>query len=229
MSVIMNLNMANSIAKEVSALGGQTYFVGGCVRDKILGIPIKDIDIEIHGISRKTLENILDRLGSRIEIGKSFGIYNLKGYSLDIALPRTEKLTGCGHRDFEISVNPLIGAKKAAERRDFTVNAIMENVLTGELIDHFGGISDIKNKVLRHVNENTFSEDPLRVLRGAQFAARFEFEIAEETIELSKSITLEHLPKERIMGELSKALIKADKPSVFFEVLRKIRGLCPCP
>ena len=102
-------------------------------------------------------------------------------------------------------------------RRDFTMNALMEDVLTGEILDHFGGIEDLKCKVLRHVNDDTFAEDPLRVLRAAQFAARFEFAVAEETINLAKTMDLGALAKERVFEELKKALQKAQKPSIFFE------------
>lgn len=222
-----NLDMAHKIAEAVSKKSGEAYFVGGYVRDLQRGEQNKDIDIEVHGIAPKELENILDSLGQRINIGESFGIYALKGYTLDIAMPRREKLTGKGHRDFDILADPYIGTKKAAVRRDFTVNALMQNILTGEVLDFFGGQEDLKNKIIRHVNNETFCEDSLRVLRAAQFAARFEFEIADETVELCKKIELSFLSKERIAGELYKALLKAEKPSLFFESLRKMNALEP--
>jgi tRNA nucleotidyltransferase (CCA-adding enzyme) len=158
-------------------------------------------------------------------IGESFGIYALKGYGLDIAMPRKETLRGSGHRDFDICVDPFIGTEKAAQRRDFTVNALMEDVLTGEIIDHYGGLYDLKHGILRHVCAKTFAEDPLRVLRGAQFAALFSFSIALETVDLCRGLTLRHLPRERIEGELQKALLKASHPSVFFETLRTMGQL----
>ncbi len=220
-----NIAKAREIAEKVNEYGGAAYFVGGFVRDRLLGIENKDIDIEVHGIGINTLRSILREQGEILEMGEAFGIFSLKGFDIDIALPRNETALGRGHRDFEISVDPFIGAKKAAQRRDFTVNALMENVLTGEVIDHFGGASDLKNKVLRHVNDESFPEDPLRVLRLSQFAARFGFSVAEETKALCRRIDLSYLSRERVEGELKKALLKSERPSVFFEVLRAVNGL----
>ena len=217
--------LACAIAEVVFAYGGTCYYVGGYVRDSLLGIENKDIDMEVHGVSPSVLEDILKDFGEVITIGASFGIYHLKGYSLDIAMPRKETARGTGHRDFDVFVDPFIGTEKAALRRDFTVNALMQNVLTGEIIDHFGGRADLANKVIRHVNDTSFAEDPLRVLRAAQFAARFDFTIAEETVALCSSMDLTALSKERIEAELEKALLKADKPSIFFNYLRKMNQL----
>ena len=213
------------LSELIAEKSGTAYFVGGFVRDKFMKHENKDIDIEVHGISADVLEEILDSIGKRIEIGESFGIYGIKGCCLDIALPRKEHLCGKGHRDFNIDVDPFIGTEKAALRRDFTINALMENIITGEVIDHFGGISDINDKIIRHVSDKTFSEDPLRVLRAAQFAARFEFDIADETLLLCRNIDLSTLSKERIEAELVKALLKAERPSIFFESLRKMDQL----
>lgn len=212
-------DLALQIAKKVKEVGGIAYFVGGYVRDSILDISNKDIDIEIHGIKPEILKNILSELGDIQTIGNAFGIYNLKGYDLDIALPRKEKCIGTGHKDFEVYVDPYIGTHAAARRRDFTINALMKNILTGEIVDEFNGLNDLKNHIIRHVDSSTFREDPLRVLRACQFAARFGFEIASETIELCKTMDLSTLSKERIAGELTKALLKAKKPSVFFNSL----------
>lgn len=217
--------IALEIAGKVAEKGGCTYYVGGFVRDLLLGRENKDIDIEVHGITPGELEVILDSLGSRISIGESFGIFSLKGCHLDIAMPRREEARGKGHRDFDILVDPFIGTEAAASRRDFTVNALMQNVLTGEIVDHFGGREDLKNGILRHVNDSSFGEDPLRVLRGAQFAARFGFRTAEETVALCRRMDLSQLPRERIMGELEKALLKAPRPSVFFQALRQMDQL----
>ena len=187
------------IAEKVSDAGGSVYYVGGYVRDKILGIENKDIDIEIHGADVSAVEDILDSVGDRMEFGKSFGIYGLKGCTVDIALPRNEKPTGKGHRDFEIIADPFMGTYEAARRRDFTINSLMENVLTGEITDHFGGMNDLKAGVIRHIDDRIFVEDPLRVLRAAQFAARFNFEVASETIALCRNIDISTLSRERIM------------------------------
>ena len=220
-----DMKTAILLSELIAEKSGTAYFVGGFVRDKFMKHENKDIDIEVHGISADVLEEILDSIGKRIEIGESFGIYGIKGCCLDIALPRKEHLCGKGHRDFNIDVDPFIGTEKAALRRDFTINALMENIITGEVIDHFGGISDINDKIIRHVSDKTFSEDPLRVLRAAQFAARFEFDIADETLLLCRNIDLSTLSKERIEAELVKALLKAERPSIFFESLRKMDQL----
>ena len=218
--ITKDMQLAEKLALAVKAVGGCAYFVGGCVRDKLLGIPCGDLDIEVHGILPETLERILDTLGHTRTVGLSFGIWSLDHTNIDVAMPRTEKATGKGHRDFKTFIDPYLPVELAAQRRDFSINAIMENVLTHELTDCFGGIEDLKNGVIRHVNDQSFTEDPLRVLRGAGFAARFGFTLAEETAALFKIMPLEELSRERVFAELEKALLKAEHPSVFFDVLR---------
>ena len=220
-----NVVLARMIAEQVALEGGRAFYVGGIVRDHILGLDNKDVDIEIHGIEPEKLTEILESFGEVTKTGLSFGVFGLKKYEIDIAMPRKEKAVGRGHRDFEIDVDPFIGYEKAAIRRDFTMNAMMEDVLTGEILDFFGGREDMKNHLIRHVNDVTYQEDPLRVLRAAQFAARFQFEIADETRDISRTMNLMDLASERIHGELSKALMKAKKPSVFFDELRKMGQL----
>ncbi len=220
-----NLKTSVSLAEKIAKRGGRAYYVGGFVRDRLQGLENKDIDIEVHGITPDLLEEILSSIGGYIPAGKSFGVYKLTHHSIDVAMPRKETLTGKGHRDFKIDVDPFIGTKKAAIRRDFTVNAIMQDIITGEIIDHFGGQCDLENGILRHVNDAAFGEDPLRVLRGAQFAARFNFTIVPETIELCRKIDITTLSSERVFDELKKALLKSDKPSVFFENLRIMNKL----
>ena len=217
--------MAERIAREAEKRGGRVYYVGGCVRDALLGIETKDIDLEIHGLTPAQTEEILDRMGTRLLFGKSFGIYGLAEFGLDIAMPRKETATGRGHRDFSVSVDPHIGPEKAAERRDFTVNAMMQDVLTGEILDPFEGQRDLTDGVIRHVNAKSFPEDPLRVLRAARFAARFGFTVAEETRELCRGIDLAPLSGERIMGELRPVLLQTERPSVFFQILRDMDQL----
>lgn len=219
------MEMAQAIARQAEKLGGRVYYVGGFVRDRLRGSRSKDVDIEVHGITPEALEGILDSLGERTEQGASFGIYGLKHCELDIAMPRQEQASGRGHRDFSVFVDPFLGTEKAAMRRDFTINAMMEDVLTGEVADHFGGREDLRRGILRHVNSHSFIEDPLRVLRAAQFAARFGFTPAEETVTLCASMDLTVLARERVMAELEKALLKAHRPSVFFEVLRRMGQL----
>lgn len=220
-----NRAMARRIAEAVAGAGGRTYYVGGCVRDRLMGLENKDIDIEVHGVTVPALEAILDGLGQRTAMGASFGIMGLRHYDLDIAMPRSEKATGRGHKDFEVFVDPFIGAEKAAMRRDFTMNALMQDVLTGEVLDFFGGRADIAAGRIRHVSDATFAEDPLRVFRAAQFAARFNFTVAPETTAICAGMAVEALAAERVMGELEKALIKAARPSIFFTELKKMNRL----
>ncbi|MBR0219029.1 MAG: HD domain-containing protein [Clostridia bacterium] len=220
-----NILMAQRIAAEVRKAGGRTYYVGGFVRDLMMGLENKDIDIEVHGVPVQTLESILDGLGERLTMGASFGVMGLRHFDLDIAMPRSEVATGRGHKDFAVFVDPFLGAEKAARRRDFTVNAMMQDVLTGDVLDFFGGREDLMRKRIRHVDDRTFAEDPLRVFRAAQFAARFGFTVAEETTAISAGMDVAALAGERVMGELEKALLKAPKPSVFFEELKKMHQL----
>ena len=213
------------IAEKVKQEGGRTFYVGGYVRDKLLGIDNKDVDIEVHGIDADKLYSILERIEKPLTYGNSFGIYSLKGHNIDIALPRSEKCIGNKHTDFRIDVDPFIGYKKAAKRRDITINALMQDVLTDEILDYYNGLDDLKNKIIRHVDDESFIEDPLRVLRIAQFASRFEFTVAEETINLCKTMDLTTLSRERIEEELRKALLKGKKPSIFFDVLKEMNQL----
>ena len=221
----MSKSITERIAEYVSEAGGRTFYVGGFVRDRLLGIDNKDVDIEVHGIEPAALFEMLKKIGKPLTYGKSFGVFALKGEDIDIAMPRRERANGNGHRDFDVEVDPFIGTHEAARRRDFTVNSMMEDVLTGEIVDHFGGRRDLDEGVIRHIDPATFIEDPLRVLRGAQFAARFNFTIAPDTIELCRGIDLSTLSRERVEEELKKALLKAAKPSVFFESLRAMDQL----
>ncbi|WP_419773144.1 CCA tRNA nucleotidyltransferase, partial [Helcococcus kunzii] len=220
-----NLRLSKEIAKKVNSIGGTAYFVGGYVRDKIRGVENYDIDIEVHGISQNDLENILKSFGNVNIIGKSFGIYNIEHKNFDIALPRKERKSGEGHKGFDVDVDPYLGVKNASKRRDFTINAIMQDILTGEIIDNFNGINDIKNGLIRFVNKESFIEDPLRVFRACQFASRFNYKITDETIELCKNINTSYLSKERVFEETSKALLKSKNPSIYFNYLDKMGQL----
>ncbi len=220
-----SIEYAEKISLAVKEHGGRVYYVGGCVRDKLRGYAFDDIDIEVHGIAPECLDNILSSFGHKCEMGVSFGIWGLDGVDIDIAMPRTEEATGRGHRSFKTFVDPYIGTTKAAERRDFTVNAILEDVLTHEIIDPYNGRADLEAGILRHVNDNSFAEDPLRVLRAAGFGARFNFQVAKKTKELCESMDIKTLSRERIFAELEKALLKSDKPSVFFDFLRGVKKL----
>ena len=201
------------LAKIISENGGRAMFVGGCVRDELMNVEPKDFDVEVYGIEPQKLREILESFGRVDTVGEAFTVYKI-GQNLDVSLPRRERKTGRGHKGFTVEGDPEMSFEEAAERRDFTINAILKDALTGEIIDCFGGREDIKNKILRVVSAETFPEDSLRVLRAAQFAARFEFDIEPETVELCCKIDLTDLPKERIWGEMEKLLLKAEKPSI---------------
>lgn len=222
---MMQREMIGKIAQRVHELGGQALLVGGCVRDEILGIPCYDIDCEVHGVAPEKLKELLCEIGEIDESGVHYGIFTIKGTGLDIALPRRETRTGPGHKDFEVHVEPMLSPRKAAARRDFTVNAIMRDALTGEYVDPYGGMEDLKNHVLRAVPGGQFEEDPLRVMRGAQFAARFHLTPDEETLEMMHRMPVDHLSHGRVFMEMKKALLMADEPDVFFRVLEKANAL----
>jgi tRNA nucleotidyltransferase (CCA-adding enzyme) len=201
------------LAKKVDAAGGRAMLIGGCVRDRLMGFEPKDWDLEIYGIEPAKLREILSGFGEVNAVGEAFTVYKV-GQDLDVSLPRRERKTGRGHRGFVVEGDKDMPFEEAARRRDFTINAIMQDTLSGEIIDCYDGQEDIKNKILRVVSRETFAEDSLRVLRAAQFAARFEFEIEPETREICRAIDLTDLPKERIWGELEKLLLKSEKPSL---------------
>ena len=201
------------LAETVKENGGRALLVGGCVRDFLMNAEPKDFDVEVYGIEPSKLRQILESFGKVDAIGESFTVYKI-GQNLDVSLPRRERKVGRGHKGFVVEGDPEMSFEEACRRRDFTVNAILQDPLTGEIVDPFGGRRDIERKLIRVVAPETFVEDSLRVLRAAQFAARFEFEIEPETAELCRSIDLSDLPKERIWGEFEKLLLKAEKPSV---------------
>lgn len=187
--------------------------VGGCVRDELMGVKPKDWDVEVYGVKPEALREILDSLGEVNVVGEAFTVYKI-GADLDVSLPRRERKVGKGHRGFVVEGDPSMSFEEACSRRDFAVNAILKDPLTGEIVDPFNGREDIEREMLRHVSDETFAEDSLRVLRAAQFAARFEFDIAPDTVALCKKIDVTDLPKERIWGEIEKLLLKAKKPSI---------------
>lgn len=197
----------------VHAAGGRAFLVGGCVRDALMGGIPKDWDVEVFGIEPDRLRELLAQFDSVNAVGEAFTVYKI-GSHLDVSLPRRERKTGRGHRGFIVEGDPSMTIEDAARRRDFTVNAILWDPLTQDLLDPFNGRADIERKTLRAVAADTFPEDSLRVLRAAQFAARFEFAIEPETVELCRSIDVTDLPAERIWGEIEKLLLRAQRPSV---------------
>ena len=210
-------------------LGATPILVGGCVRDYFLNIPVKDYDVEIFGIDCfEIIEKSLKKYGSVKLVGKSFGVLTLRvdEYDFDFALPRIEKKIGNTHQDFEVITNANLSFKEAAIRRDFTINAIGYDFSKKEFLDPFNGINDLRNKTIKHIDDDTFIEDSLRVYRAVGFASRFDFKIEEKTKELCKQIVLndelKYLPKERIYEELKKLFLKSSKPSIGFELIREL-------
>lgn len=210
----MSLQLAEEIARRVRDDGGRALIVGGWVRDRLLRIDSKDIDLEVFGLPAERLRTLLETFGRVDMVGESFTVYKVGG--LDVSLPRTESKVGRGHRGFAVTGDPGLSIDQAARRRDFTINAILFDPLSGEYVDPHGGRRDLDRRVLRAVDEATFADDSLRVLRAVQFAARFEFEIDEGTKALCRSVPLDDLPAERVWGEIEKLLLQARRPSIGF-------------
>jgi tRNA nucleotidyltransferase (CCA-adding enzyme) len=213
-----------ALANAVHEAGGRALLVGGCVRDLLMGQEPKDWDVEVYGIEPNKLRALLDQIGPVNVVGEAFTVYKL-ATDLDVSLPRRERKSGRGHRAFVIEGDPSMLIEDAARRRDFTINAIMEDPLTGEVIDPFHGREDIETGILRAVSLDTFAEDSLRVLRAAQFAARFEFRVHPDTVELCRSIDLSDLPAERIWGEMEKLLLRARQPSIGLGWLHALKAI----
>ena len=219
--------MALEIARRVQAAGGRVLLVGGYVRDRLMGVASKDVDIEVYGMTPAALRGVLSALGEVYDKGAAFCVLGLRHYDLDIAMPRRESRTGLRHTDFDVVADPFLSYEEASKRRDFTINAMMLDPLTGQVIDCWGGREDLARRVIRHVSDETFGDDPLRVFRAAQFAARLKAGIAPETVAISRTLDVTHLSHERVFEELAKALLKAEEPSVFFRSLREMGQLAP--
>jgi tRNA nucleotidyltransferase (CCA-adding enzyme) len=204
--------------------GGRPRLVGGCVRDWLLGLEPKDFDIEVYGLDYEALGRALAPFGPTDLVGRSFGVLKVRlvGAEYDFSLPRRESKTGTGHRGFAVAPDPALTEAEAAARRDFTINAIAYDPLDNRLLDFHGGADDLKKRILRHTGP-AFVEDPLRVLRAFQFAARFELTLAPETIALCRSIsgTYAELAVERVWGEWDKWATKAVKPSLGIIALKQ--------
>ncbi|MEO6906838.1 MAG: hypothetical protein ABI210_03015 [Abditibacteriaceae bacterium] len=210
---------AREVATAANETGGRALLVGGFVRDQLLGQIPKDADMEIYGIEAAALRELLGKFGRVNCVGESFQVYKLTWrqqktrYELDISIPRQDRKVSRGHRGFEVQGNPFSTIEDAARRRDFTVNALMLDPLTDELLDSFGGQNDLQNGILRMVDEKHFAEDSLRVMRAIQFAARFDLEVEPATVEVCRAVDLSDLPAERLWGEWEKLLMKAERPS----------------
>ncbi len=195
------------IADIIGDAGGRALLVGGCVRDALLGLPAKDIDMEVYGLEIDAVEAALKPRFRIDTVGRAFGVLIVKGEAIDIALPRRESKTGPKHTNFVVEGDPYMPPEEAAARRDYTINAISCDPLTGERIDPFHGAADLQAGCLRHVSA-AFSEDPLRVLRGMQFVARFELTADPETIALCRELSPQELPAERLWEEWKKLILQ---------------------
>ena len=209
------------VAELVKKAGGRALLVGGCVRDELLGLEPKDFDIECFGISGQDLQRALKAEFELDLVGISFGVIKLKHLEIDVAMPRRETKLGLGHRAFGMEYDPTLTIEEASARRDFTVNAIYRDPLTDEILDPWNGRADLENRILRHVSPH-FVEDPLRVLRGMQFVARFNLTPAPETIEVCRGMTPEGLASERLFGEWEKLLVQGVKISKGLNFLRDV-------
>jgi len=199
--------LIEALAEDVKTAGGRMYYVGGSVRDGCLGRAAEDLDCEVYGIDWAGCEAILSRFGHVHKKGKKYPVLGLEHHSFDISIPHDE------------SGNIIKLTKEGCRRRDFTINAMMRDVLDGHTIDFYGGMEDLEKRTLRMVDQVTFTADALRVFRAARFCACLRFEITPDTMALCRKIHLEDIARERVYEELKKALLMSDKPSLFFTTL----------
>ncbi|MEP7117169.1 MAG: hypothetical protein ABI880_06290, partial [Acidobacteriota bacterium] len=205
------LDVALAVARAARSRGGRALVVGGFVRDRLLGRPSKDLDLEVFGVPHDVLPEMLAALGRVEPVGRAFPVYKLG--PVDVTLPRRESKHGRGHTAFTVEGDPHMRFEDAARRRDFTMNAIGWDPLTGEYLDPFGGRADLDARRLRVVDPRTFADDSLRVLRALQFAARFESTLDDQATAICRAIALDDLPAERLWGEFEKLLLVAERPS----------------
>lgn len=213
----------------IEAFGGKSYFVGGFVRDKILGRESKDMDIEVYGLEAAELQSVLNTFSPTSICGKSFGVFKLsyENQEYDFSLPRTDFQAGEKHNDIEVQTNPHLDMKTASSRRDLTINSLLMD-LEGNIIDLHGGIEDLKNNALRATSD-AFSDDPLRALRAARFSAVFNL-IPDERILFLSRMMLEKvstLPISRVQGEWVK-IAQSSYPIRALDFLEK-SGLMQIP
>ncbi|HMF92979.1 MAG TPA: hypothetical protein VKE96_01735 [Vicinamibacterales bacterium] len=203
------------LAAAIRAAGGRALVVGGWVRDRLLDLPEPEksnVDLEVFGVPGERLRALLETFGRVEAVGESFQVYKVG--DVDVSLPRRDSKAGRGHRGFVVAGDPDMSIAEAARRRDFTINAISWDPLTGEYFDPFDGRGDLGRRRLRMVDADTFADDSLRVLRALQFAARFEFTLDGTTASLCRTIALDDLPCERVWGEIEKLLLQARRPSI---------------
>lgn len=211
------------VLEEIVRAGGVPRYCGGCVRDKIVNVVSKDVDIEVYKIPMEDLQKVLERFGQVDLVGKSFGVLKLHSLGdVDFSIPRRDNKTGIGHKDFVVSMDHNMSPKEAASRRDLTMNALAEDCFTGEVFDFFGGLDDMKNNRMRATDAATFLEDPLRALRVMQFISRFPNMVPDkELIQLCSQADLSHLSEDRLWEEFKKMLLKGSRPDLGLEFLKQ--------
>jgi tRNA nucleotidyltransferase (CCA-adding enzyme) len=207
------------------------FAVGGRVRDELRGtfegahIALKDLDYVVTGIEPAELEQRLRRVGRVDLVGASFAVFKVTfdGRTVDVALPRRERSLGTGHRDFAVESGPQIPLEDDLARRDFRMNMIARAIPSGDLVDPYKGADDIRARRIDILTPRTFEEDPLRMLRAAQFAARFDYTLTDATHQamVAAAALVENISAERIADEFTKLLVQAPKPSAGFELLRE--------
>jgi tRNA nucleotidyltransferase (CCA-adding enzyme) len=206
------LEVLERVCRRIAGAGGRAWLVGGSVRDCLAGLVTGDLDLEVFGLPAPDLRASLEQDFELDLVGQSFGILKVRGWPIDVGLPRREAKIGLGHKGFEVHSDPFMPLEAAAARRDFTLNSIYYDPLTGTLEDPFDGAGDLRRGILRHTS-SAFAEDPLRVLRGMQLSARFDLEAAPATVALCRTIEPEGLASERLFGEWSKMMTLGRKPS----------------
>lgn len=209
---------------------GRIYEVGGAVRDRYLSesTRTKDRDYLVTGISYDELSDLLKRHGRVDLVGQSFGVikftefHKKKQHTYDITLPRREQSTGTGHKEFAVDFDPHLSVEDDLERRDFTINAMALALDSEKLIDPLHGMVDLKNRQLRMTSATSFQDDPLRMIRAVQFAARFQFIVEPNTFKAMRSYAalISTVSAERIAEELNKLLLLAKKPSDGFRLMQ---------
>ena len=225
----VNLPIPSGLRRLLDSLreaGGRPFVVGGAVRDALLGLPVKDFDVEVFGLSVESLKAALAPLGSVNAVGEAFTVFKLAGLegvegAVDVSLPRRDSKVGPGHRGIAVRGEPGLTPEAASGRRDFTINAMLFDPFAPELLDFFGGRRDLDARVLRAVDPSRFGEDPLRALRAVQLAARYGLDVDPETARLCAAMPLAELPAERVFGEIEKLLLKARRPSIGLRRLRE--------
>lgn len=219
-----------NLLEDINSKGFSPLLVGGTVRDAMIGgTAPKDFDIEVYGTDIDTLASTLRSSGYSVdEVGKSFGVLKVVTHGatkddIDISVPRRDSLVGAGHRGFEVSMDSDMTVKEASERRDFTINALTWDYRYNTLIDPYNGSQDLKAGVLRRVSD-AFAEDPLRSLRGFQFAGRFGMDMDPETAGFCQQLSprAKEIFKERIATEWEKFYLKSKYPSKAMKVLREM-------